>query len=308
MRRARVAMGWVWSYEERKFKGDVKWRLKLFDSVVKGILLYGVEVWGYTEWKEVESLQEKYLRWILGLERHTPGYIVREEIRRDKVRVESGVRAGRFEEKLERGKGGELGEVCMREKRKNERETRMDEWSKESIKRRNFLWRCGLSEIAMNELGENKWKCVKERDREVDGQERGEKIRASRSCVNYERAWGDGLPKYMRICKRNEGKKMQLIARWRCGNEELGNRYWLTEERKACRICGWERESLDHLVWKCVGIAERREEGMEVKREDGRGYEWMRMIERMRRERGERERVREREKEREREGERDRVR
>ena len=43
VRRARVAMGWVWSYGERKFKGDVKWRVKLlFDSVVKGILLYGV--------------------------------------------------------------------------------------------------------------------------------------------------------------------------------------------------------------------------------------------------------------------------
>ena len=24
VRRARVAMGWVWSYGERKFKGDVK--------------------------------------------------------------------------------------------------------------------------------------------------------------------------------------------------------------------------------------------------------------------------------------------
>lgn len=74
IRRARVAMGWIWSYGERKFKGDVKWKLKLFDSIVKGILFYGVEVWGYREWKEVEAVQEKYLKWILGLDRVTPGY------------------------------------------------------------------------------------------------------------------------------------------------------------------------------------------------------------------------------------------
>jgi len=95
IRRARVAMGWVWSYGERKFKGDVRWRLKLFDSIVKGILYYGVEIWGYKEWKEIEAIQEKYLRWVLGLEWNTPGYIVREELKRNKMRVETGWRAGR---------------------------------------------------------------------------------------------------------------------------------------------------------------------------------------------------------------------
>ncbi|XP_018393041.1 PREDICTED: uncharacterized protein LOC108772084, partial [Cyphomyrmex costatus] len=94
IRKATIAMGWVWGYGERKFKGDVRWRLKLFDSIVKGILYYGVEIWGYREWKEVEALQEKYLRWILGVDRVTPGYIVREELRRNKLRIETGWRAG----------------------------------------------------------------------------------------------------------------------------------------------------------------------------------------------------------------------
>lgn len=62
VRRARVAMGWVWSYGERKFRGDIRWRLNLFDSIVKGILFYGVEIWGYREWREVEAIQEKYLK------------------------------------------------------------------------------------------------------------------------------------------------------------------------------------------------------------------------------------------------------
>jgi len=143
IRKARVAMGWVWSYGERKFKGDVRWRLKLFDSIVKGILLYGVEIWGYKEWKEIEALQEKYLRWILGVKRCTPGYIVREELKRNKMRVETGWRAGRFEERIQKGEGGEIGRESIVERRKEEREKRKEEWTRESLERREYLWRGG---------------------------------------------------------------------------------------------------------------------------------------------------------------------
>lgn len=38
----------------------------------------------------MEAIQERYLRWILGLDKSTPGYIVREEMKRHKLRVESG--------------------------------------------------------------------------------------------------------------------------------------------------------------------------------------------------------------------------
>jgi hypothetical protein len=35
-------------------------------------------------------VQEKYLRWVLGVERETPEYIVREECKRSKLRVKAG--------------------------------------------------------------------------------------------------------------------------------------------------------------------------------------------------------------------------
>jgi hypothetical protein len=38
------------------------------------ILMYGVEIWGWMEQEEVEGVQEKYLRWVLGVDRETPGY------------------------------------------------------------------------------------------------------------------------------------------------------------------------------------------------------------------------------------------
>jgi hypothetical protein len=43
--------------------------------------MYGVDIWGSMEQEEVEGVQEKYLRWVLGVDREMPGYIVRESAR-----------------------------------------------------------------------------------------------------------------------------------------------------------------------------------------------------------------------------------
>lgn len=278
IRKARVAMGWVWSYGERKFKGDIRWRLKLFDSIVKGVLMYGVEIWGYKEWEEIEKLQTKYLRWIVGVDWRTPGYIVREELKREKIRISAGERAGRFEERMTEGKVGEIGKICMREKRKDEREREEKEWTRESLERRGYLWRCRRSEEAINGEGEDKWRMARMRDKEVDEQERGEKVRNTRSCKEYQRV--EGIPGYVRENRRKkDGKKIQTIARWRCGNETKGNWYCLKEQERRCRLCGREGEDMRHLK-KCECLTGERR--VDVLNGDGRGYEWMLKIEKMR--------------------------
>lgn len=57
----------------------------------------------------------KVSKWILGLKGRTPGYLVREEMQRGKLRE----RAGRFEERLLRGEGSELARLCLEELRDN---------------------------------------------------------------------------------------------------------------------------------------------------------------------------------------------
>ena len=47
--------------------------------------------------------------------RRTPGYIIREEVKRSKLRTKAAKRAWSFEEKLREGKGGELARVCWKE-------------------------------------------------------------------------------------------------------------------------------------------------------------------------------------------------
>lgn len=43
----------------------------------------------------------------MGVEGRTPGYLVREELQREKLRGRAGKRAWKFEERLEEGKGSE---------------------------------------------------------------------------------------------------------------------------------------------------------------------------------------------------------
>ena len=62
--------------EERKFKDDFKRRMMMFDSLVLGVMMYGIELIGWKESAEMERIQLKYIKWTLGLDRRTSGYIV----------------------------------------------------------------------------------------------------------------------------------------------------------------------------------------------------------------------------------------
>lgn len=56
----------------------------LFDSLVWSMVRYRVEIWGWKEREKIEALQERYMRWVLGVDRRTPWYLVREELQRER--------------------------------------------------------------------------------------------------------------------------------------------------------------------------------------------------------------------------------
>jgi hypothetical protein len=66
--------------------------------------MYGAEVWGWKKQKEVEKVQEKYLRGVLGMDRETPSYIVREECKRNRLRVKAGRERQSLKTKRREGK------------------------------------------------------------------------------------------------------------------------------------------------------------------------------------------------------------
>ena len=97
VKRATIIMKKVWGIGKKIFKDDFKRRMRLYDTLVASVLLYRVEIWGWKEYEEIERLQERYIRWTLGLDRCTPWYIVLKEGDRERMKIRTGNRACKFE-------------------------------------------------------------------------------------------------------------------------------------------------------------------------------------------------------------------
>jgi hypothetical protein len=59
-----------------KVKFDVKTKLLLFDTMVVPILLYGSEIWGVYNYKEVDKLHIIFCKHVLGVKQQSPNYAV----------------------------------------------------------------------------------------------------------------------------------------------------------------------------------------------------------------------------------------
>lgn len=115
--------------------------MKLFDWLVSSVVSFRAEIWGWKEWEEVERLQERYIRWVLGVDGRTPGYMMREESKREKMRTKMGSRAVRYEERLEKGGEGKWARKCWEEV-KNKRKEGESVWEEQ---RNNFYKVRGVS-------------------------------------------------------------------------------------------------------------------------------------------------------------------
>ncbi|KAH0807290.1 hypothetical protein GEV33_015500 [Tenebrio molitor] len=241
VKKANKIIGAVWGIGERKFGHDFRRRIMMFDSLQEGL----------------EGVQGKYLKWVLGVDRETPGYIVMEETKRDGIRIEAGKRAIRFEERLiERGECRILQE-CLKEKKERNRKRGAE------IERMRKGGRAMTDELM-------------QRDRDVQVQERRTRIRESRYNGKYEKIITEELPKYL---GRESRKERVIIARFRCGNEERENKYWNEDRIRVCRMCGEKKETIEHMLNECVELREREECREEMLNEDGRGIEWMKKVE-----------------------------
>ncbi|XP_046145802.1 uncharacterized protein LOC123989168 [Osmia bicornis bicornis] len=181
MRKGAVAMRQVWGIGKRKFAKDWGRRIWLFDRLVWTVMSYGVEIWGWKEREKMERIQERYLRWVLGVERSVPGYMVREELQRELLAGRAGMRAWGYERKLSEGEGGCLARKCWMEIRERAKKGRaLEGWEEE---RRKFYERKGWSieEVEdMREEGRLRGEELIRKEKGIQEEERWERIRESR--------------------------------------------------------------------------------------------------------------------------------
>jgi hypothetical protein len=196
-------------------------------------------------------VQEQYLKGVLGVDRETAGYIMREEWKRNKLRVKAGKRAAKFEDKMDGREECRILMECWREKKKN----------KEKQEREKYYQRNGYASEEEERLrAKGRWMngepSESERDKHTDKQERKERIKESRYNRKYERCITEEIPKYL---GRESVKERKMMAGSRCENEKRENRYWMKGEERRCRMCYKERETIEHMWNGCSEIETGRE-------------------------------------------------
>jgi hypothetical protein len=194
----------------------------------------------------------------IGVDRETPGYIVMEKCKSSKLRVKAGKRAAKFEDRMGRREECRILSECYREKKK----------SADVKERKNYCRRNGYAGEEVERMrAEGKWMSAEmsERDKDTDKQERRERIRESRYNREYERCLVEDVPVYLR---RESAKERKMMARFRCGNE-----------KRRCRMCREENETIEHMWSGCNEMREReRKDRGEILSEDRRELGWMKKI------------------------------
>jgi hypothetical protein len=79
---------------------------------------------------------------------------------------------------------------------------------------------------------------LSEKDKDTDRQERRERIKESRYNRKYERCMTEQIPEDL---GRESAKERKMMARFRCGNKERENRYWMEGEEEGVE-CTMRRE------------------------------------------------------------------
>lgn len=64
---------------------------------------------------------------------------------------------------------------------------------------------------------------------------------------------------------------MEKMTRFRLGCEGRNSRYWEEEEKRRCRLCGEEIETLEHILEKCKITGETGERWKKVLKGDASG-------------------------------------
>lgn len=275
--KATRAMKQVWGIGEQLFANSPKTRIMMFEVLVKSILMYGAEIWGWKEREMLEKIQLKYLRWVMGLSRSTPSYIILEEMKCMKLRVESGKRATKFENKIRKRKEGDILKESLKEIERRRKRGENTSWD---LERKQYLERTGMSEIVYEErsLENEKEFTIKlaNRDEEVQRQVQWNRIQESRFHPKYRFIMANEKPKYLRKGMKKE--ELKVVARFRCGCEERSNMFWLKEEEKSCRFCKRGRDEV--VLWmKDCDMIEKSEKGYtQLMNENGNGVGWMKMI------------------------------
>lgn len=275
LRKMEICMRSTWSIGEQLFKDSFWRRVKLYQALVESLGLYGAEIWGWEKKVELDKVQRKYLKWVLSLQKTTADYLVLEETKQIPTSIKAIKRAVAYEEKAKLSNKNLIKE-CIREIEKDKQKEdvgeweayREDCWDKVNFNKEERDRIRGQEESVAVELY-NRW--IK-RENEC----RMIKLENSKSCSRYKDIRTENIPIY--LTKDMRGKDKCIIARFRVGNEEKANKYWIDESEKECKVCRNGKDTLEHIVNDCKYSLGEQWNIEDLLNEDARGLKTLKRI------------------------------
>ena len=155
---------------------------------MESVAIYGAEIWGWNDEGKLDSIRRRYMKWIRGLDKVTPNYILREETREEEIRTKAVRSAFNYEEGA-RSSDKKLVRECIRKMERQRREEKLSRWEE---RRAELKGRLGINEdwmgrVRKEEEGKTEGvaKRVRKRIEEVEGESRRKKIEKSKYNAHY---------------------------------------------------------------------------------------------------------------------------
>jgi len=201
----------------------------------------------------------------------------------EKISEIAGRRAVKYEEKLLKDRERKLVMDCIKEKEREGMKSAATEEREKFFRQNGYSFEgIRILRVEVRSVADN----IRRREKERLGQWLDNKIRDSKYNVRYKDIAAFGKPGYLR--RRKENGSQKTIARWRCGNEEERNKFWLDRESRRCKLCRIEEDKIEHLNGHLEKELRMRAE--DILSEEGKveAIRWMRRIGELREKRGER--------------------
>ncbi|XP_057332067.1 uncharacterized protein LOC130671937 [Microplitis mediator] len=130
----------TWGLIRKEKKNRLKNRAYLMNSLVMSVPMYGVEVWGWFEVMRIERAYSKMVKMTIGVERNTPRYVWRSEMRIKSCRYESRARAITYLQDIVRMGEDRWPGICLREEMRG------------ILNKNSTVWRRKVQEV-LREIG-----------------------------------------------------------------------------------------------------------------------------------------------------------
>jgi hypothetical protein len=243
---------------------SIKSQYDLFDKIVKPILLYGCEIWGFGNIDIIERVHLKFCKLILNLKKSTPNFMIYGELGIYPMSVYIELRMINFWSKMVNGKDSKIANILyIYMFLKNSQNQYKSDWLK-CIK--NILDRCGYSNVWISQGNVNpKWLSVSLKQKifdqfqqkwrsDIENSPKGLSYRLFKENFEFEH-YLDILPDKDRI----------TYCRFRTGNHRLpietGRWHRIERQNRHCNLCQYQELGDEfHYILQCRSLVDIRKQ------------------------------------------------